>query len=102
MIELFGTPFVEKWAGKKFTLYANKIRSFGKSTMALRVREITTIVDDTPAALPALTPESKPWAATIEALRSGKTTVEALKLRRLITDEDGATLMAAQIEGEVI
>lgn len=34
-----GTPFVEKWAGHRITIYVEKVKAFGETTDALRVRK---------------------------------------------------------------
>jgi hypothetical protein len=33
-----GTPYIEDWVGKTITIYAAKVRAFGETTEALRVK----------------------------------------------------------------
>lgn len=36
--KLFGTPYVEDWVGQKVTIYAAKVRAFGETIEALRIK----------------------------------------------------------------
>lgn len=36
--KIYKTPYIEEWAGKKIQLYAAKIKAFGESLEALRIR----------------------------------------------------------------
>jgi hypothetical protein len=35
---LYDTPYIEDWVGKKIIIYAAKVRAFGETTEALRVK----------------------------------------------------------------
>ena len=37
--KIYGTPFIENWAGKKIQLYVAQVSAFGTVTDALRIRE---------------------------------------------------------------
>ena len=95
LCELFGTPFVEKWVGRKFTLYVAVIRAFGKPTPALRVRPELPVEQ-----LPDFNPSSQHWQTTITALKAGETTVSKIKLKRSLTPDNEALLVAAEGEAE--
>lgn len=50
--KLFGTPYIEQWAGKKIQIYSAQVSAFGTTTDALRIRDYqpkTKEVDPTPA-----------------------------------------------------
>jgi len=34
----FDTPYIEDWVGKSITIYAAKVRAFGETTEALRIK----------------------------------------------------------------
>lgn len=36
--KLYGTPYVEDWAGKKITIYSAEVKAFGELVEALRIR----------------------------------------------------------------
>lgn len=67
-----GSPYIEDWIGKRITLYVAKIKAFGETVDALRVRK------DAPG-LPELTPTHPKWADALTALQAGNTTIEAIK-----------------------
>jgi len=65
-----GSPFVEHWTGKQITLYVVKIKAFGETMEALRVRKEAPKV-----VLPDLPLNSKTHLGTVEAIKEGKTTL---------------------------
>lgn len=67
-----GSPYVEDWAGKKITLYVARIKAFGETVDALRVRK------EAPG-LPDLNPKHPKWNDALTALRGGNTTVDIIK-----------------------
>lgn len=79
--KIYGTPYIEQWAGKSITLYAEKIRAYGESMEALRVRKSV----DT---RPELTPQSERWSGAIEALESGKCDMTLIKKNFRINQEN--------------
>lgn len=64
-----GSPYIEDWVGRQISLYVAKIRAFGENVDALRVRKEAPKV-----VLPDLPLNSKTHTATLEAIKSGKTT----------------------------
>jgi len=38
--KLFDTPFIEEWAGRDITLHVEKIKAFGETMAALRVKKV--------------------------------------------------------------
>lgn len=37
--KIYKTPYIEDWAGKKITIYTEKVKAFGEVVEALRIRE---------------------------------------------------------------
>lgn len=66
-----GSPYIEDWVGKLITLYVAKIRAFGENVDALRVRK-----EAPKFTLPDLPLNSKTHTSTLEAIKSGKTTLK--------------------------
>ncbi len=79
--KLYGTPYIEEWAGKKITLYAAKVRAFGEQVDALRIR------DKVPE-LETLTPTHPKWEAARSAIKSGQVTMEKLEQNYKISSDD--------------
>lgn len=73
IIAALGTPFIEKWIGRKITLYVAKIKAFGETVDALRVRKEAPVVE---TKLPEFLPTNKNWQKAIDAVKSGKNTLE--------------------------
>lgn len=91
-----GSPFVEDWIGKNITLFVIKIRAFGESMEALRVRDIAPKIK-----LPDLPLNSKTHNSTVEAIKLGKTTAEEglkfLQAKYTVSEEIIKTLKDAVI-----
>jgi len=68
-----GSPFIETWVGKSITLYVAKIRAFGESVDALRVKDTAPV-----KVKPELTPTHPKWEGAITALKAKNTTIEAI------------------------
>jgi len=76
-----GTPYVEEWSGKRITLYVARIKAFGETVDALRVRK------DAPG-LPELTVSHPKWNDAIQALKAKNTTIEQIKKSYLLSAEN--------------
>lgn len=68
-----GSPYIEDWVGKKIVLYVAKVKAFGETLDALRVKK-------EPISLPILNDKHPKWNDAITALKSGNTTIEKIKL----------------------
>lgn len=90
MTKLFGSPYIEDWAGKSMTLYVARIKAFGDTVDALRVRDKPPVI-----MLPELTPTHEKWNGAITALKAGNVTIDAIKKQYTLTKENEATLNAA-------
>jgi len=82
--KLYGSPYIEDWAGKLITIYAAKVSAFGEEVEALRIRNVKprtapvdysaqaaslracTTLDALQSAYMSLTPEAKAATATVK------------------------------------
>ena len=87
MQKLFDSPYIEDWAGKKMTLYVARVKAFGDTVDALRVRP-------TAPKLPELTPTHEKWQGAMTALKAGNTTIEAIR-KNYIVSQDNEKLRTA-------
>lgn len=81
LTKVYGTPYIENWTGKKVIIYADKVKAFGDTVEALRIRPTIPI-------LPVLNSKSVKWSGAIAALRAGTTTIEAIKEKYSLTPGD--------------
>jgi len=75
--KVYGTPYIEQWAGKSVIIYAAKIKAFGEEMDALRIKP-------TKPPLPELTPSHPKWADAVKAAKAGK--IESVKARFSISE----------------
>jgi hypothetical protein len=87
-----GSPYVEDWIGKRITLYVAKVRAFGETHDALRVRDKAP---QPTAAKPkqALNPSSDKWSSAVESIKTRATTIEKIKSHYTISAEDEQKLI---------
>lgn len=70
--KLAGSPYIEDWKGLRMTLYVARVKAFGETVDALRVRSKAP-------GLPELTPEHKRWASAKKSLAAGEVTIADMK-----------------------
>ena len=70
--KLADSPFIEDWHGLRITLYVAKVRAFGETVDALRVK-------DSLPKLPEFTPENPKWDAAKKAIKNGSTDIESIR-----------------------
>lgn len=87
LTKILNSPFIEDWCGKAVTLYVAKIRAFGETVDALRVRPQLPVIT-----LPDLNPQHQKWHGAVDALKAGNTTLEAIKKAYSITTENETLL----------
>lgn len=78
-----GTPYIEDWKGKSVTLYVAKVKAFGETVDALRVKTEAPIIQ-----LPELTPNHAKWNDAVTAMKNGNTTIEKIKKSFRLTQEN--------------
>lgn len=89
LTKAIGSPFIENWSGKMVTLYVAKVRAFGETLDALRIRDTLY----TPPALPTLDIKHPKWNDAKQSIKDGKTTVEAIKKAYTLTLENEKELL---------
>lgn len=72
--KILGSNYIEDWQGQSITLYVAKIKAFGESMDALRVRPQKPVIT-----LPELTPDHKGWTGAVKALRDGSVTLQQIE-----------------------
>lgn len=87
MSKLFGSPYIEDWAGKSMTLYVARVKSFGDMVEALRIRDKPPVIS-----LPELTPQHPKWEGARKAVIAKNTTIEAIKKQYSLTPQNEALL----------
>jgi len=70
------------WEGKRITLYVTKVKAFGETVDALRVR------NKAPQRLPELTPESDNWNEAKQAIQMKAATVQQIRKKYVLTNEN--------------
>ena len=61
--KVYGSPYIQDWIGKSVTIYAEKIKAFGDTVEALRIRP-------TKPPLPELTPDHPKWNEAVKAVKA--------------------------------
>ena len=84
-----GTPYIEQWYGKTVTLYVAKVRAFGETVEALRVRDKAPKIERE-----RLTPDSAKWSAAVDAVKAGTTTIAQIRSKYELSDNDAKLLIA--------
>jgi len=87
MQKLFDSPYIEDWQGKKMTLYVAKVKAFGDTVDALRIRA-------TAPKLPELTPTHEKWEGARTAVKAGNTTIEAIRKNYILSQDNEKLLLA--------
>ena len=67
--KLYKTPYTEEWAGKKIRIYSAKVKAFGDTVDALRIRQVIPQTKK-----PAL--DAERFAKMIDKIKSNEYTVE--------------------------
>jgi hypothetical protein len=88
--KIYGTPYIEEWAGKKLTLCVAKIRAFGEDNVeCLRIRPVAP-------ELPELKPNTDLWKEAIKALSNGFT-IDQIKIKYKLSTSNEQKLMNESI-----
>lgn len=73
--KLYGTPYIDDWAGKKVTIFVQEnIKAFGDLVDALRIKSIKPVTKK-----PLLNPESSKWETAKTRVLEGMTFEEISK-----------------------
>jgi hypothetical protein len=71
LTKLYGTPYIEQWAGKSLVIYAAKVKAFGEEIEALRIKPT----------LPELTPDHPKWNEAVKAVQADPKAIEKITAR---------------------
>lgn len=94
LTKALNSPFIEDWSGKTVTLYVQKVKAFGDTVDALRIREKPPEIK-----LPDFSKQSKQWIPSVEAIKNGtqeiETAIKAIKTKYTLTAESEQSFMEA-------
>lgn len=91
--KIYGTPYIEDWAGKQITLYVARVKAFGEDDVeALRVRPEKPATKN-PELLPT---DTVNWAKVVTALQNGYT-IDQVKAKWSISEANQTKLMEEAI-----
>lgn len=85
------SPYIEDWAGKYIQLYSARVKAFGDTVDALRVR--LTAPEPPKKTKPALTPEHPKWVSAKAAILGGSTTIETIRTHYVLSPENEALIL---------
>lgn len=86
--KLFGSPYIEDWAGQAIQIYSTEVKAFGDVVDALRVRTRLpqTKKDD-------LTPRHPKWDRAKASVLDKSTTIDSIRKKYILTDENAKLLL---------
>lgn len=93
LTKILKSPYIQHWAGKTITIFAAKIKAFGEEMEALRIKD--TLPKE--KALPELTPDHKQWQEAVKFLSSDTGTIEQIKKKYFLTEENQELLISEAI-----
>lgn len=98
LAKLMGSPFIENWYGRPFTIYVANIRVGGEPTECLRIRPTLPTPPPPqqappPIDLPDLNPQHEKWEAAKQALADGKTTLIDIRKKYTLSEANQALLI---------
>jgi len=82
-----GTPYIEEWSGKAITIFVQRVKAFGDTVDALRIKPIKPVIK-----LPELTPDSDKWEGAKNALAKGNVKIDAIKKKYSLSPENETLL----------
>lgn len=87
-----GTPYVEQWVGKSITLCVKKVKAFGETTDALRVKDTAPV-----QALPELNESHPKWNDAKKAIADKTATIDQIRSKFFLTPQNEQLLYAASL-----
>ena len=91
--KMFGSPYVEEWAGRRVQIYAEKVKAFGDIVDALRIRPKEPKAPGT--RLPELTPGHEKWNGAVNSLATGNIDLDGVRKYYSLSAENEALLLEA-------
>lgn len=89
--KVVGSPYIEDWCGKWITLYVERVRAFGQTVDAVRVKPVAPKIT-----LPDLNPSNPKWDGARKSVLSGQVTVDQIRKKYTLTKENEALLTAPE------
>lgn len=89
LTKAIGSPFIEDWSGKTVVLFVSKVRAFGETVDALRIRDALYV----PPALPTLDIKHPKWNDAKQSVKDGKVTIEAIRKAYTLSAENERELL---------
>lgn len=86
--QVLGSPYIEDWTGQSIILYVAKIKAFGESMDALRVRPTKPKTE-----LPELTPDHDKWDGAVKAVAAGSVTIQQIKAKYKLSESNKQLLL---------
>lgn len=90
--KLYGTPYIEDWAGKQVQIGIDRVSAFGDTTDALRIRNIKPEAHRKAELLP----ETPQWNQAVEYLKKGNT-IEKIEKKYALSEENRQLLIDSAI-----
>lgn len=92
LTKIFGTPYIDEWKGKRFTLIIDTIKDkvTGEDIECLRIKP-------TKPTLPELSPNHPKWKDAIKSLSNGTATLEKIEARFSLSEENRELLISSAI-----
>ena len=88
LTKIYGSPYIEHWAGKKIIIHAQQVKAFGDVVDALRIKPMAPI-------LPELNPDSPKWPGAVSALMENKVTIAQIESSYRLTPANKILLQNA-------
>lgn len=79
--KVYGSPYIQDWIGKSVTIYAEKIKAFGDTVEALRIRP-------TKPPLPELTPDHAKWNEAVKAVKADPKAIDKITARFTVSSDN--------------
>lgn len=70
----YDTPYIEEWAGVSVRIYVAKVKAFGETVEALRIKPQKQVIK-----LPELTPDHTKWKSVAQAIKDETATMADVK-----------------------
>jgi hypothetical protein len=91
--KLYGTPYIEEWAGKKVQIGIERVSAFGDLTDALRIRNVIPDVKRKAELLPG-TPQ---WDQAVKYLQKEGNTIGSIEKKYELSEENKQKLIEASL-----
>lgn len=84
--KIYGTPYIEDWAGKQITVFQAITKLKGEDVECLRIRPVAP-------EKPEFTPDHKKWNGAVKAIREGNATISDITKSFKLSKENEKLLL---------